>query len=751
MNGEQAGRGAPLDALHIEGTTLALVAFATAAGTAACAAWVMRRMQSPTAPASVLLFLALSVWLVAQGLEFLMRSPQDRILASKLAYLGIVFVPLSVLFVAARATRRDRWIDPTTRVLVSIVPVCSLLLVWSNELHGWIWDELVYRTDLPVPKMVYGHGPAFWVLALYSYALLGIATVMLVQKYRSDWRRYGSEAALVLSGMVVPWVANIVYLSGLSPLPYVDLTPYGFTLTAGLVTYGLVRLGILEPAPVSRSTVVQELGDGLLVLDRRGRVVDANGAACDILGIPDSVVHGLRARDVLVAHPRLLTLLEEASDGASSAVEVETPGGRRSFDVRVLALHERREQNVGTLLVLRDVTDYLRATEAAEAAAVAKSQFLANMSHEIRTPINGVLGLAQDLARQDLPADARETVDGILHSADLLVSIVDDVLDFSKLEAGEGAGSALEETPFEVRRLAADLVGTQTRRAADAGIALELSVAESVPDWLAGDEGRIRQVLTNLLTNAVKFTEQGGVQVRVGCDGAEYERVWIRFEVEDTGVGIPQDEQAHVFEPFTQADASLTRRFGGTGIGLAICRRLVAQMRGELGLHSEEGRGSRFWFVLPLAVVQAEDKALAEEPPPEARPAASPPEPPRPALRVLAVEDNAVNQRVVERLLRHLGCEPRVVADGAAAVEAVRAEPFDLVLMDCQMPGMDGFAATRAIRGLESERARVPIVALTAHAMAGDRERCLEAGMDDYLSKPVRLAALQRVVEHWSG
>lgn len=535
--------------------------------------------------------------------------------------------------------------------------------------------------------------------------------------------------------------------------------------------------------------------------------------------------------------------------------------------------------------VMTDISEYKAAEDALEAAHAqalaatrAKSEFLASMSHEIRTPMNAVIGLTGILLDTPLGADQRQLVETVRASGDALLAIINDILDFSKVESGK---LQLETIGFDIGNVVEEVVSLMAERAATRSLELTCFIDSAVPSDLLGDPGRIRQVLLNLVGNAIKFTERGEVAVRVSLQHAAADQVVVRCEVQDTGAGVPRDVQTRLFEAFTQADASTTRRFGGTGLGLAISRRMVELMGGNIGLDSEVGVGSTFWFVVPLGrarqaaqtapdaaalhgrralvvdqkpstqlilshllggigmdvrVVATGAEALTALEEPGDRPfdmvlidhmlpdgdggalaltvrtragaalpivlltprmadlpdgvdarmarvvkpvrrqdlldavarllssdapadrtapegeASHPPvrEPDRP-LHVLVAEDNAVNQKVARLMLERAGCRVDVVDDGAAAVEALEQTPFDLVLMDCQMPNVDGFEATRRIRALPGAPARTVIVALTANALAGDRERCLSAGMDDYLSKPVRRDALDEVLRRWAG
>ncbi len=394
-----------------------------------------------------------------------------------------------------------------------------------------------------------------------------------------------------------------------------------------------------------------------------------------------------------------------------------------------------------TLLLLAALWQSLRlrqARRAAEEASASKSGFLATVSHEIRTPMSGVIGLADMLTDTKLSPQQAELTASIRQCAQSLLEIVDDVLDLSRVEAGR---LELERLPFSPHEPVRDVLRVLGARAAEKGIALRVEVEDNLPDRLLGDPLRVRQVLFNLVGNALKFTERGGVTIRLGVDRRIGNRVEIWHEVRDTGKGIAPHSLKTLFEPYWQESRSTAREYGGFGLGLAISKRLVEAMGGSITVTSKPGSGSNFWFVLPFEV-----DTSPPPPEPHAEPAglACPPRP----LRVLVAEDNPVNQRVTRHLLEKLGHEVHMAVNGAEAIQAWREREFDVILMDCQMPEMDGFEATRRIRALEAgDGARhIPIIAMTANAMSGDREACLAAGMEDHLAKPVNLQALNEAL-----
>ena len=541
-----------------------------------------------------------------------------------------------------------------------------------------------------------------------------------------------------------------------------------FVLVAMLtITVGLVLPGMIAHSAAQVSDAATRLARGTVADFTRAMQALGRGNLSDAharVNVTPIVVHSRdELGDMAANFNTLQAEIGEAAfglDGARNGLqqardELQTTNG--TLAQRVADLNEalrQREEAEEKLLV---------AKAAAEQANRAKSQFLANMSHEIRTPLNGVLGMTELLLDSGLDSTQRKYAVGAQHSGEALLGIVNDIQDFSKIEAGKLDVDLLD---VNIAELVKEVIDRWQIQARNKNISIRHTVESKVPAAGSVDPLRLRQILNNLIGNAIKFTESGHVTLRVSASSAgkgEAESSTItlssgtrilKFEVTDSGIGIAEEGLAQLFAPFTQVDASTTRKHGGTGLGLAITKQLVELMGGTVGVSSRVGIGSKFWFTLPVAERDAVETTIGAPAQPGA--VATPQRKTGRGSRVLLAEDNGINRAVATTLLRNLGIEVDAVSTGIEVVEALQQTDYDLVLMDCHMPEMDGFEATRRIReseasraGASERRARVPIVALTANAMKGDRERCLACGMDDYLAKPFSKEKLQAMMTSW--
>jgi two-component system sensor histidine kinase EvgS len=500
------------------------------------------------------------------------------------------------------------------------------------------------------------------------------------------------------------------------------------------------------------NNIIEGATDAIFVKDKEGGYLLINSAGARQMGAPVEQILGKNDR-MLFPPPEAETLMAQDREimRSPSTLTYEeslaTAQGKSIFLTTKGPLKDPQGNVVGVFGIARDITrrkrieDELRlAKDAAEAASRAKSEFLATMSHEIRTPMNGIMGMLQLLQHTSMEQEQGQFVAIALDSSRMLLTILNDILDLAKLESGK---IALGRESFSLRALLQDLVSLFSEQTDNKGLSLGLEISDQIPETVLGDPGRLRQILFNVLGNAVKFTEQGAILLSASripsIQGPNFERVL--FLVEDTGVGIPDSLLNTIFEPFMQANSGRTRKYGGVGLGLAIVKKLLNALNGVGCVESAEGEGSRFYFAVEFARQEAGRQRL------EFSVSTLPVDMLQRKVRCLIVEDDPTNQLSIMKFVEKLGCETSAASNGVEAIQLLDAGLFDLALMDIQMPVLDGVKTTLAIRKSGKPYASMPIIALTAHAMAGDREKYLKAGMDDYLAKPVDMEDLKRVME----
>ncbi|TAN47814.1 MAG: PAS domain-containing sensor histidine kinase [Methylococcaceae bacterium] len=551
-----------------------------------------------------------------------------------------------------------------------------------------------------------------------------------------------TEAVVAVMGLLLKGAVPFDYLlTGLVASCFVA------ALVVAMVGYFLEKL---TESQQRLHAIIEAEPECVKLLAADGTVLEMNRAGLNMLEADSSDrIVGRRFQGFIVPEYRraFMALTQRVFEGASGNLEFEIQGckgSRRWLDTHAVPLRNPHGHITALLAVTRDISGHkqakeelLRAKEAAEQAALAKANFLANMSHEIRTPMNAILGLSELGVDEPSPLVVKDYLDKIHRAAGNLLGIIDDILDFSKFDAGK---LVLEQAPFDLDHVLAEVRQLLSLKADAKGLALSFSVADDVPRRLLGDALRLRQILTNLLSNAVKFTDTGHASVAIQRLAGAATEVLLQVSVTDSGIGMTAEQTAALFQPFSQADSSTTRKYGGTGLGLVITRQLVQAMGGDITCRSAPGTGSTFTFtvrLLPDTRPAAGTVAVADCTVPV-------------GARILLAEDNPVNQLVAETLLKKLGMRVTLAVDGAEAVRLLRLAPdgYDLVLMDIQMPNLDGHEATHAIRA-ELGLSELPIIAMTAHVMEEERERCRSSGMNDHIAKPIPKQALLQVLSKW--
>ena len=598
------------------------------------------------------------------------------------------------------------------------------------------------------------------ILPYFQLLVLAVISAGIWAIFRQAWRRH-PEARVVAAGAIVngAFVFNDVIVDrGFIVGP--RLLPFGFAaFVLALILSMANRFGRVHEALEELDRLYALSPDMLCVVGTDGYFKRVNPAFTQILGYSADELKSRPLTDFI--HPDDRDATRQRIAGLARGepvVDAEVRYRCRDGSYRWLSWRSISKPSQSTIYGIgRDVTEKRRAAEALERANEARAEFLANMSHEIRTPMNAIVGLSGLLLKGRLPPEERSWTESVKASADGLLRIIDDILDFSKIEAGK---LVIEAVDFRPRETLDGVVALLAPRAQIQGIDLRLEVSDAVPDWLKGDPTRLRQVLLNLAGNAVKFTSEGHVTLVVepaktadetSLMPASGRTVEVRFTVHHTGVGISPEVLETLFSPFTQADSSTTRRYGGTGLGLTISQRIVELLGGEIEGESTSGVGSTFRFTLPF---EPSDRAGGKAPEAIARgskPGADDRAERRSDYRILVAEDEEINRLVVLRLLSDLGFRAEAASNGREVLAALERETFDLVLMDCQMPVLDGYETTHSIRRGEGAGRHLPIVAVTAHALKGERERCLAAGMDDYISKPFTEGGLAALLDRWLG
>jgi PAS domain S-box-containing protein len=588
-----------------------LVIASSVAGILAAVAW--RHRSAAGAPAFAILMLTVLVWSFAYALQLGSTSLAAKLLWTRVEYFGIVVLPAAWFAFACQYVGRDAWLARPMIALLAIEPVVILILIWTNQFHGLFWNTIALAPGDPLFAWRSTRGGAYWAHAAYTYLLLLLGTILLVEAFVHSSGLYRRQVAGMLIAALVPWVSNGFFLAGLSPLPQLELTPFAFLVTGLVIAWTLFRFRLLEIVPVARDRVIEEISDAVLVLDRQNRIVDLNPAACLLIGQSTRETIGQPAAHILARWPVVITQYRDTLSTHEELVIAEG-GITQYFDLRISPLHDRAGRLTGRVVVVHDITERKQveaalseAKEAAEAASRVKTAFLATMSHELRTPLTAILGLAGSFLEGvygSLTIDQTEPMRMIDRSGQHLLTLINDVLDFAKIEAGK-IDLFLEDVDLNIQ--VDSIVGTLRPLIEGHGNQLMVQCPARL-GTIRTDAIRVRQILFNLLQNANKFTERGQIRLTVTTDvasgnGAATPTRFVVFQIADTGIGMTLEQQQGLFQPFVQADASTTRKYGGSGLGLALSSSFCRMLGGEIRVESAVGQGSTFTVRLPMVEV----------------------------------------------------------------------------------------------------------------------------------------------------
>lgn len=694
-----------------------------------------------------LLMIGTAEWALTDLISVLSNNFEAKVLWDNLNFISIVSVPVLWLIFSIQYTRQERFLKKKYYFLMAIIPALTLIMLFTQSLRPFF----VFNTRMqPLPDssgsyIVYDFGIWFWVHTIYSYALIISGIIILIRRLLKFHRVYQKQALAMISAVIIPLIGECLYILGLGPFKYLDMTSYTFSITGLLLFIGMFRYKILDLIPIARDAVIDSMDDLLMVIDTKNRIIDINNSAKNIFSKKYGNLIGRPISEIL---GNSLSLSDEASVSSRINEEIilEIDNNKIYYNMETAPLLSKRNKIVGRFVVLDNITELKETMKElenskilAESANRAKSEFLAKMSHEIRTPISGIIGMAELLESASLTSQEKENLDALQYSAESLLHIINEILDFSKIEAGK---MEVESTSFNLRDLIFNISKVFSSGNKPDHVDFIYNIDDKVPENIAGDYAKLRQIIFNLLSNAFKFTEKGKVRMTVDNIKSFDDKVLLRFSVSDTGIGISPDKIKDLFQSFHQLDSSTTRKYGGTGLGLSIVKNLVELMGGSIRVESQEGKGSRFIFEIPFIAAQNNISPVTQP-----SPSCTYTENTDNKLCILVAEDSRVNQMVVSQYLEKKKWTVDIAENGREVLQKLEANTYDLILMDIQMPEMDGYEAAKLIREKEKGTGNhVPIIALTANATENDKIKCSECGMEDFLPKPIRSEKLYAAV-----
>lgn len=698
------------------------------------------------APASKIFGVMLSVlgiWAFGYAMELMHSTLPEMLFWIKIEYIGVGLIPALWFLFCVSYSGHDNWLTKGRIAAVSALPIVTVLMVWTNDYHYLHYSSVaVDSTSGPFPMLDFEEGPWYWIHTAYFYFLLLWGTYLLLQNYRFADQLFKSQTLTVLLGAMIPWAVNLMYLLGYKPFSHLDLTPFVFSLTGLVIAYGLMQFRLFDIIPVARDRLVENLPDGVLVIDDDDQIVYCNRAMMDLIPNSENGVVGHNFNEVLKPF-RFDQDLVTASQKNTLNAKMKRNDTVMNFEITVTPIRESRGLKSGKILYFHNVTSLINNQRELESARLKaeesdrlKTSFLANMSHEIRNPMNGIIGFAGFLKDEQISVTERIRYAEIIEkNAQHLMNIINDIIDISKIESGH---DQIKYENMSVAELMNDLSSFFYEQANKKG--LSLNIVSSVgrdSDYIITDPQKLRQILVNLINNAIKFTESGDVTVRARKAGSE-----LIFSVKDTGIGISPKEIRSIFERFKQSYESKNKTYGGTGLGLSISKAYAELLGGKIDVQSEQGKGSTFVLTVPhYPADRLETLAETEE-----MKDMNFVEPDWSGKTILIAEDEPVNMMYIKIALKNTKVTLIAAETGLEAVNQFEANPnIDLILMDIKMPEMDGFEASQLIRKRNNT---VPIIALSGHALV-EQKKLDQSGFSDLISKPVKKIDLINGIDRW--